>query len=294
MNIANKIRKVGLRVARKIIPHLPRGRSLAIRAALYVFGDRFEGVITTPDGTKFYIRRISLVKRQLFFGDVYEEIETDIIKRVVNTADCVIDVGSSFGWYTILMSKLVGPAGKVFAFELIPSIARDCLDNISLNRLNDNIVVESLALGEHEGAVNYIYSDGLGLGNLNPKGLTGAGSLDTGVGSMTTLDHYVEARGIHKVSFIKCDVDGAEVLFLKGAQRTLSAYRPILIIEASGAHGRPSCREIFEELSRCDYLFFSLHYKRRLKTIEPHEFNGRFKENILCLPNDKLDLLQRL
>lgn len=294
MRATNRIRKMGLEIARYIIPRLPRGKSVAIRTSIALFGDKFGDIITLPDGRKFYIEKISLVKRHLFFVDTYEEIESQIIQRIVGAGDYAFDVGASFGWYTILMSKLVGNSGKVFAFELVPHIAEECRYNISLNQLDNNIVVEGVALGEEDGIVEYIYSEDLGLGNLNPKGLTGGGIMKTGQGKITSLDNYMERKGIQKVNFIKCDVDGAEVLFLRGARKTISFHQPVIIIEASGAHGRPSCYEIFSELSQCGYAFFSLHYKKRLKPIERHEFNEHFKENILCLPAGKLDLRSEL
>ena len=111
---------------------------------------------------------------------------------------------------------------------------------------------------------------------------------------MTTLDQYIQKNAVQKIDFIKCDVDGAEVRFLKGARKTISTQKPIIIIEASSEHGRDSCYEIFTELSKADYAFFSLHYKRMFRPIEAQEFKRRFKENILCIPVDKLNILSEL
>ncbi|MBP6885642.1 MAG: FkbM family methyltransferase [Candidatus Pacebacteria bacterium] len=294
MKLITTLRKLGLRFSRFIIPHLPRGRSLAIRAALALFGNIYGGVIALPDGRKFYIDKISLVKRHLFFVDTYEEIESRIIERIVGAGDYALDVGASYGWYTVLMSRLVGDSGKVFAFELVPHIAEECRYNISLNHQSANTVIESVALGESDAVVSYIYSDDLGLGNLNPRGLTDGGRMTSGQGAITALDKYAEDNGIQKLNFIKCDVDGAEVLFLRGARKTIAKFLPAIIIEASGAHGRSSCYEIFDELSRYGYSFFSLHYKKRLRPINEENFRGAFKENILCLPENKLDILRSL
>jgi len=286
--------KLFLRISRYIISRLPKGKSLAIRIALYLFGNKFDGVITAVDGRKFYMNNISLVKRQLFFVNEYEDYETKLIQKIVRAGDYTLDVGASFGWYTTLMSKIVGTSGKVFAFELAPNIAQECKKNIELNNMQDNIILEDTALGDTEGVVDFIYSEDLGLGNLNPKGLTGGGLLKTGKGKITTFDRYIEKNNIPKINFIKCDIDGAEVLFLKGARRTLSVYRPFILIEASGSHGRNSCYEIFNEINQFGYKFFSLHYKTRLKPIPEHEFKRNFKENILCLPSDRLSVLSVL
>jgi len=281
-------------MARYIISRIPRGKSTAIRVAMTLFGDKFGGVITVKDGRKFYIDKISLVKRHLFFLNEYEDYETYVIKKIVKDGDYAIDVGACFGWFTTLMSRLVGKSGKVFAFELAPNIAEECRKNIELNNMKHNIILEEVALGDEEKNVNFIYSADLGLGNLNPKGLSGAGSVTTGTGKITTLDNYIHKNSIPRVDFIKCDVDGAEVLFLRGARGAISLNKPAIVIEASGAHGRSSCYEIFSELNQFGYKFFSLHHKAKLRPIETSQFNGNFKSNILCLPDDKLEFINKL
>lgn len=288
------MKKIFLKGARYLIPFMPKGKSWAIKIATSLLGYKFGDIITVKDGRKFYIDDISLVKRHLFFLNEYEDYETRVISRIVKKGDYVVDVGASFGWFTTLMSKLVGESGKVFAFELAPNIAEECRKNINLNDMADNVVLEDVALGDEEKDVNFIYSKDLGLGNMNPHGLDGAGKTSANLGKMTTLDMYIKKNSIQKIDFIKCDIDGAEVIFLKGAKETISSFKPVIIIEASGAHGRPSCFEIFNILSQFDYKFFSLHHKIKLKPIEYDDFKNNFKENILCLPNHKLELLNGL
>ena len=117
----NKLRKTILRVARYVIPHMPKGKSEAIRVALFLGGNMFEDIITMPDGRKFFIKRISAVNRHLFFLNDYEKHESHVVQKIVEAGNYTIDVGANFGWYSTLMSKLVGSSGKVFAFELVPS-----------------------------------------------------------------------------------------------------------------------------------------------------------------------------
>lgn len=283
-----------LRLARYIISRIPKGKSILMRLALSIAGTSFKDIIAVKDGRKFYIDNISLVKRHLFFLNEYETIETDIITKVIKPGDYVFDVGANFGWFTTLMSRLVGDAGKVYAFELAPNIAQECQRNIKLNHAEKNVILEDIALGDVDQNVEYIYSESLGLANLRTDGLQGAGTLHTASGRMTSLDHYIEKNAISKVNLIKCDVDGAEVIFLKGARDTISRHLPVIVIEASGEHGRSSSHEIFEELSKYNYKFFSLHHKSRLRPIAVSDFYGRFKSNILCLPLEKISLLKSL
>jgi FkbM family methyltransferase len=290
------MKKIFLRVARFLIPLLPKGKSISIVLVLSLFGNKFGGVIHTKDGRKLFIDKISAVKRDLFFLNKFEEYESNVAKKIIGVGDYVVDVGANFGWYTTLASRLVGNSGKVFAFELDPNIAEECRTNVRLNHQEGNVVIVDSGLGEEDGMIDYFYSEKDGMGNLQSEALKKRGGLLKACkGKMTSLDNYLERSGIQKVNFMKCDVDGAEVPFLRGARKTLSSKKPIVLIEVSNwaqeAHGH-SCREIFEELSKFDYQFFSLHSGFELKKIE--NYNGNFKENVLCLPNEKLELLQLL
>ncbi len=288
--------KFFLKIARRLFPFLPRGRSVAIRLATTLFGRKFEDVITLSDGRRFYINVISTVKEHLFFLNKYEDYETRLVKKIVKTGDTVFDVGANFGWYTIIASKLVGSTGKVYAFEMVPDIVSEFQRNIDLNNLGNNIRMEAIALGERTGTIEYFYSEDQEMGNLQADILVkGSRMLKKGATSMVKLDDYVAQDVIEKVDFIKCDIDGAEVLFLRGARKTIETKRPVIILEvnerAQKAQGH-SCREIFEELGCFGYSFFSLRFN--LRQIEANEFGRNFKDNILCLPADKLHTLAGL
>ena len=46
-----------------------------------------------------------------------EQPEQDAMRRVVARGDVVIDIGANLGIHTVLLAKLIGPDGKLFAFE---------------------------------------------------------------------------------------------------------------------------------------------------------------------------------
>ncbi len=48
------------------------------------------------------------------------EAEVEPIKCFIRPGDSVIDLGANIGWYTAVLSKLVGERGKVYAVEPIP------------------------------------------------------------------------------------------------------------------------------------------------------------------------------
>lgn len=76
---------------------------------------------------------------------------------------------------------------------------------------------------------------------------------------MTTLDDYFVQRQLSSCAFIKCDVEGAELLFVKGAARVLATNRPAVLIEINPTaldRAGASASGVLSELRGCgNYTF---------------------------------------
>ncbi len=100
-----------------------------------------------------------------------------------------------------------------------------------------NVVLNESALAEEEKTtVMHLPGNDSGQAALTPHSfgswLTGA-PVQTFSCHATTLDAYVESRRIESLSFVKCDVEGAELLVLRGAGETIRRFTPLLFLEVS-------------------------------------------------------------
>jgi len=66
---------------------------------------------------------------------VLENFETHFLKKFVRPGMSVVDIGANIGYYTLLLSQLVGRDGSVTAFEPDPNNYRLLLKNIVFNRV---------------------------------------------------------------------------------------------------------------------------------------------------------------
>ncbi len=156
----------------------------------------------------------------------YEPEVSNTMARFVCPGDFVIDVGANIGWFTLLMSRMVGENGLVLAFEPDPRNFEVLSENVALNAIQNVQAVEvalsdkdcntKLWMMEHGG-----YSSFIQYGNsLWSKDLL-ARSLD----SLLVPSRHLTPR------VIKIDCEGAEELILRGAEEVLSRGVDCVIVE---------------------------------------------------------------
>src|SRR4051812_9741673 len=72
----------------------------------------------TLDGNVFYLDPDDKVMtRKILRWGTWEPVETRLLLEELRPGDSFVDVGASFGYYTVLGSRRVGPDGTVLAFE---------------------------------------------------------------------------------------------------------------------------------------------------------------------------------
>jgi len=82
----------------------------------------------------------------------YEPFITKLMKSQIKPGDVVIDVGANIGYYTLLFAKLVGPQGKVYAFEPHPDNFFLLKKNVDVNKYK-NIIIEQKAVSNRAGKI---------------------------------------------------------------------------------------------------------------------------------------------
>lgn len=165
----------------------------------------------------------------LLLGSTWEIGEQQVMRAVVRPGDVVFDVGAHFGVHTVLLSQLAGPAGQVHAFEPNPAIlpvlrqTASALDNISLHQiaLSDQSGDATLYVpGDHSMASLADWTDGC------------AGSTVTPTCNVCRLDEFCSEYALPIPDFIKCDIEGGELLVFRGARQTLDRENaPVILFE---------------------------------------------------------------
>lgn len=158
-------------------------------------------------------------------------METRVLRSVLHIGDTFLDVGAHIGWYSLNARQIVGPAGKVIAFEPNPSCASELNQNIILNSWK-SIKIEKIAISDKNKKSDFWIGDDMAgsLIKTSAQELTRYCVNKISV-HIKTLDSYYKEHRIEKIRLIKIDVEGAEEQVIKGSMKILKKFHPCLILE---------------------------------------------------------------
>ncbi len=154
----------------------------------------------------------------------------DALKKYLNPGDVFYDIGANIGFFTILGARLVGHSGKVFSFEPVPENVKSIKKNIKVNAFVNTQVIDK-AVSEHSGTEDIYITKNLAGATLTSLGIHPHDAQTKAQVELVTIDDLVLSNKIEPPHFVKVDVEGAEMNVLKGMQKTIAEYRPIILYE---------------------------------------------------------------
>jgi FkbM family methyltransferase len=168
------------------------------------------------------------VSLYLLTEGAYEPRLTALLKRMIKPGMVVVDAGANVGCFTMLAARLVGPQGRVYAFEPVPETFALLCDGLVLNGYGHVIAIPAV-LAERDGH-RTLHLDRR---NLGAPSLRAANVADPGgdlVVQTVTLDRQF-ARREDPVDLVKLDTQGAEGLVLEGANCLFDNPRLTIVME---------------------------------------------------------------
>ncbi len=155
-----------------------------------------------------------------------------ILRAALSEGQTFVDVGANVGTYSLMAASLVGPSGRVLAFEPVPATRARLESNVALNDAPQLEIVPK-ALGSEPGTtVLYLAAGASGLSSRYNQADGGRVEVET-----TTLDQVLADAA--PPSLVKIDVEGMELEVMRGARELLCGDSPPLIVfEAHPDHLR--------------------------------------------------------
>ena len=177
------------------------------------------------------------------------------LPQLVRPGDTCIDIGANLGYYARTISRLAGADGLLFAVEPVAPIRKVLARNL---RRCPNVEILPCALGAEERDIV------MGNDSARKTGYLGTGQnfvndagTDTDVTFTARMRRGSELFGnLRRLDFIKCDIEGYELVVMREMRPLLEQFRPTVLIE-TGGENRPEIIRLFTELG---YEGFTLEH----------------------------------
>jgi FkbM family methyltransferase len=204
-----------------------------------------------PEGPKYHLESKWFTEwTTWFYGSQDRAIHRWIVKNA--RPDWVaFDIGMNFGYFACLLASL---CKDVHGFEPVGWLAGRARANVALNAFK-NVTINEVALSDHAGTAQLNLPDPDHC-NWGTSSLVHKSSSPTAVAEvpLETLDNYCAAHGVTRLDFMKVDVEGAEHLVFRGAEKTLERMRPTIIFEYNAESGP----EAYSLLGRIGYGLYDM------------------------------------
>ncbi len=202
----------------------------------------------------------------VMFKNKQDSFEIELLKKHIHKSDFVLDIGSNIGFFSKILSQMVGPNGKVHCFEP---------DKTNFNHLQDYC--------KHLGNVHLV-NKAVGAKNENLKIYTSKKlNVDHRTYKPEEFDKEIEIEAVSideylgenkKIHFIKMDIQGFEMQAIKGMEKTLTENHEVKIISELWPYGLSkagsSATEYFNFLTQKGFICYLLEEKS-LKRLNPEK-----------------------
>lgn len=165
------------------------------------------------------------IQRQVFLG-YYEPGDTAAVKHLLKPGSVFVDVGANIGWFTALATSIVGPTGRVLAFE--PSPYAYHLLSASVAHCASNVKAINIGLSDREGELR-LFVPPEEYGNHDPSVVEYCEGMTPITVPVRRLDDVLAELEVPRIDLLKVDVEahepevfaGCDSLLRSGAVRTI-------------------------------------------------------------------------
>jgi FkbM family methyltransferase len=192
----------------------------------------------------------------VYFNRV-EPGQTAAFVKELKPGHTIFDIGANVGYYTMLASRLIGPAGFIAAFEPLMRNMSYLQQHLEINSI-DNARALPFAVSDRSGIASFDTGSDSAMGMLNKNG-------DILVPTIS-LDEAADRLGA-KPDVLKIDVEGAEMGVLDGGANIIEKARPIIFLSTHSPKLRENC------LERLDIIGYDV--APLSGGDDPHEFLAR-------------------
>lgn len=212
-----------------------------------------------------------------------------LIEEFLRPGMVFFDLGANLGQYTLLGAKCVGCTGQVHSFEPSERMYSELTFNVEFNSFQGRCTLNRAAVSDKRGVAR--------LSKYAPGGEV-YGSLGTqhwaqnaeivGHEEVQTirLDDYMKEHEVARIDLMKMDIEGAELLALRGGREVLSrADGPVIVLEVADVNTQGfgyRALEIVHELNQLGYFVHHLQEDGKIGPLVDNRVECFHGENLVA------------
>ena len=235
-------------------PDLPRLKQICCRAGYYPLA----ALVRTPQLGRMQLpvrgqmRTLTFDCRNRQFIAIYfqkyapgfEPAVSATVLSLLPRNGVFYDIGSNWGWFSLLVAQREEFTGHVHAFEPWPSSFADLTGLLTQADLTGIVTAHSFALGAATATV--AMQSGRHSGHARVVA-TSAGA--------PVQQHNLDALGLEPPALMKIDAEGSEAAILRGGEQTIRTAQPFVVFEDS-YRGNPASLDVIRLLESWNYQLF--------------------------------------
>ena len=202
--------------------------------------------------------------------------ELKLINSIVKPGFNVLDIGANIGFYTKILSNLVGNNGNVFSFEPEGINFKYLQQNL---RGNKNVTLINKAVADKTGPLKIYLSKMLNVDHRTYPVDNYESIMEI---NATSIDDYLALNNRTRVDFIKMDIQGFEMAAFKGMEKTLDNNPDVKIITELWPYGLKKAGSSVSEI-----IDFANLKKFNIYLVTPKRLELLYKELVLKLKEDE-------
>jgi FkbM family methyltransferase len=232
-------------------------------------------------GRMMFLPHDQFVGRALDLYGEYGEIEGRTLGQLVTRGQTVVEAGANMGTHTVHLGRVVGPEGRLIAFEPQRAMFYLLCANLALNDLF-HVSAYRIALGAAAGRARVPLIDAHLSANFGGVALSDPGPSEEV--AISTLDQLA----LPALHLLKIDVEGMEADVLRGGRTTIARHRPVIYAENDRPLNSPALIRLLTEYGYDLYWDTPPLYNPDNFAANPENVYPRIVSiNLLCMPKER-------
>ena len=235
-----------------------------------------------------YFPRNSVIFKRAVQEGIYEHEVLGFIIPLIKPDTEVFDIGANIGIMAVPLLTS-DKSIKVVSVEASPNSLPYLKKTHSMSPDKERWLIIDKAVSEKPGKVDfYLGSNDHGAyDSINDtQRISYVNKIEV---DCTTIDAIWSSRGKPPVSLIKADIEGADLLALRGGKECIKACRPSILIEWNLINIKPfglTNKDLFDFAQSVNYTLYALPRVNKIDTLNDLELQSNYTENILLIPNN--------